>query len=76
MSSTYTGHIDVGTGEAIPVKQLAEAFGQANLPVKENTPGERDITCADTTALRELGWFQREKVLECITEGKPNSCFR
>ena len=76
MSSTYTGHIDVGTGETITVRELAEAFGQANLPVKEHTPGERDITCADTTALRELGWFPREKVLECIPEGKPNPCFR
>ena len=76
MSSTYTGHIDVGTGETIAVKDLAEAFGQFNLPIKENTPGERDETCADTTALRELGWFPREKVLECIPEGKPNSRFR
>ena len=76
MSSTFTGHIDVGTGEAIPVRELAEAFGQANLPVKENTPGERDVTCADTTALRELGWFPREKVLECIPDGKPNSNYR
>ena len=76
MSSTYTGHIDVGTGETTTVKELAEAFGYVNLPVKDSTPGERDITCADTTALRELGWFPREKVLECIPEGKPNSFFR
>jgi len=75
MSSTYTGHIDVGTGETTTVKELAEGFGYMNLPVKENTPGERDITCADTTALRSLGWFPREKVLECIPEGKPNSFF-
>ena len=76
MSGTYTGTIDIGTGETTTVKELAEGFGYMNLPVKENTPGERDITCADTTALRSLGWFPREKVLECIPEGKPNSFFR
>ena len=76
MPSKYTGTIDIGTGETTTVKELAEAFGYVNLPVKDSTPGERDITCADTTALRELGWFPREKVLECIPEGKPNSFFK
>ena len=32
-------------------------MGRPNLPVKENTPGEPDSLCADTTELRKLGWF-------------------
>ena len=43
MSSKYTGTIDIGTGETTTVKELAEAFGYVNLPVKDSTPGERDI---------------------------------
>ena len=57
MPSQYTGTIDVGTGEAISIQKLAEAMGRPNLPVKENTPGEPDSLCADTTELRKLGWF-------------------
>ena len=42
MSSTYTGHIDVGTGETITVRELAEAFGQANLCLLYTSPSPRD----------------------------------
>ena len=61
--STYTGTVDIGTGETVSVKELAEKFGQGDLPVKTETPGERDITCADTTTMRELGWFPTIKIL-------------
>ena len=45
MSSTYTGHIDVGTGEATTtVKELAEAFGQANLPVKDTYTSAKEMS--------------------------------
>ena len=57
MTSQYTGTIDVGTGEAISIQRLAEAMGRPNLPIRENTPGEPDSLCADTTELRKLGWF-------------------
>ena len=56
ISSTFTGPIDIGSGEAIPVMDIAKAMGR-NLPIKEDTPGEPDSLCADTTALRNLGWF-------------------
>ena len=66
MSATYTGTIDIGTGETTTVKELAEGFGYMNLPVKENTPGERDITCADTTELRKLGWMPTINILDTV----------
>jgi len=64
MTSQYTGTIDVGTGEAISIQRLAEAMGRPNLPVKENTPGEPDSLCADTTELRKLGWFPRINIMD------------
>ena len=35
-----------------------------DLPIKEDTPGERDITCADTSQLRELGWIPTIDILD------------
>jgi len=64
MTSQYTGTIDVGSGEAISIQRLAEAMGRPNLPVKENTPGEPDSLCADTTELRKLGWFPRINIMD------------
>ena len=61
--STFTGHIDIGTGEAISVLELAKAMGR-DLPIKEDTPGEPDSLCANTTALRELGWFPTINIMD------------
>ena len=54
--TTFTGPIDIGTGKAISVMDIAKAMGR-DLPVKEDTPGEPESLCADTTALCGLGWF-------------------
>ena len=56
MPSTYTGTVDVGIGETIPVMDIAKSMGR-DLPVKEDTPVEPDSLCADTTVLSQLGWF-------------------
>ena len=37
-----------------------------DLPVKEDTPGEPDSLCADTTALRELGWFPTINIMDTL----------
>ena len=39
-------------------------MGMGHLPIKEDTPGERDITCADTSQLRELGWIPTIDILD------------
>ena len=64
MHSEYLGSIDVGTGEETSVLELAKAMGKGNLPIKEDTPGEPDSLCADTTALRKLGWFPTINIME------------
>ena len=64
--STFTGPIDIGTGEPISVMDLADAMGRPNLPIKEDTPGEPDSLCADTTALRNLGWFPTINIMDTV----------
>ena len=54
--SSYTGVLDVGTGNPVSVIDLANKMGMGHLPIKEDTPGERETTCADISQLTELGW--------------------
>ena len=61
--SQFIGPIDIGTGEAISVLDLAKKMNK-DLPIKEDTPGEPDSLCADTTALRELGWFPTINIMD------------
>ena len=62
--SSYTGVLDVGTGNPVSVIDLATKMGMGHLPIKEDTPGERDITCADTSQLRELVWIPTIDILD------------
>jgi len=62
--SSYTGVLDVGTGNPVSVIDLATKMGMGHLPIKENTPGERDITCADISQLMELGWTPTIDILD------------
>ena len=41
MPTTYTGPIDVGTGQKTSILGMAKAMGR-DLPIKEDTPGEPD----------------------------------
>ena len=63
MPTTYTGSIDVGTGQKTSILGMAKAMGR-DLPIKENTPGVPDSLCGDTTALRELGWFPTINIMD------------
>ena len=54
--SHFTGHLDIGFGQSIPVMDIAKAMGR-DLPIKEDTPGEPDSLCADIRQLTELGWY-------------------
>ena len=62
--SSYTGVLDVGTGNPVSVIDLATKMGLGHLPIKEDTPGERDITCADISQLMELGWVPTIDILD------------
>jgi len=62
--SSYTGILDVGTGNPVSVIDLATKMGLGHLPIKEDTPGERDITCADISTLKSLGWSPTIDILD------------
>ena len=62
--SSYTGVLDVGTGNPVSVIDLATKMGMGHLPIKEDTPGERESTCADISQLIELGWTPTIDILD------------
>ena len=62
--SSYTGVLDVGTGNPVSVIDLATKMGMGHLPIKEDTPGERESTCADISQLMELGWTPTINILD------------
>ena len=62
--SSYTGVLDVGTGNPVSVIDLATKMGMGHLPIKEDTPGERETTCADISQLMKLGWTPTINILD------------
>ena len=66
--SNLTGVVDIGTGTMHSVIELAEAFGQGDLPIKEDTPGEPDTLIADTEKIRSVGWYPTYDVIESAKE--------
>ena len=62
--SSYTGVLDVGTGNPVSVIDLATKMGMGHLPIKEDTPGERESTCADISELMKLGWVPTINILD------------
>ena len=64
ITSSYNGVLDVGTGNPVSVIDLATKMGMGDLPIKEDTPGERDVTCANISQLMELGWVPTINILD------------
>lgn len=59
--SDFTGPVDIGTGEMIKISDI-----RTDLPVKEDTPGERQKTLADTTEMENLGFRPEIRVLDFL----------
>ena len=66
--STVCGPVPIGYGESIPVRKLAEAFGQGHLPVKEYTPGEVDDNVADISIMLSTGWTPMINILDTVND--------
>ena len=64
--ANVNGPVSVGTGNSVSVKELAEKMGMGNLPLKEDTPGERLDNVADTTVLTSIGWFPTVNVMDTV----------
>ena len=66
--STVCGPVPIGYGDSIPVKRLAEAFGQPNLPVKDYTPGEAEDNVADISIMMSTGWMPTINILDTVND--------
>jgi len=56
------GIIDIGTGNPVRIQDLAP-----ELPVRLNTPGEREWTCANTEKMKALGFKPKYTVEKFLT---------
>lgn len=62
IKSTYTGTIDIGTGHPYKVSDFAP-----DLPVRLNTPYERNWTCASMEKIRSLGFKPKYSIEKYLT---------
>ena len=62
MNSKYTGDIDIGTGHPYRVRDLA-----SNLPIRLNTPNEREWTCANMDKIKTLGFKPKYNIENLLT---------
>ena len=58
-----TGTIDIGTGKPVKIQELAP-----DLPVRLNTPGEREWTCANMEKIKALGFKPKYSVEKFLTK--------
>jgi nucleoside-diphosphate-sugar epimerase len=56
------GVVDIGTGHPVRIQDLAP-----DLPVRLNTPGEREWTCANTEKMKALGFKPKYSVEKFLT---------
>jgi len=62
------GIIDIGTGNPVKIQDLAP-----DLPVRLNTPGEREFTCANIEKMKALGFKPKYTVEKFLTnQGNDN----
>ena len=57
-----SGVVDIGTGHPVRIQDLAP-----DLPVRLNTPGEREWTCANTEKMKALGFKPKYTVEKFLT---------
>jgi len=62
--------VDIGSGEAVSVLDVARAFGWDGIRRSSPTPHERVNTQADTTTLRKLGWEPKHYIFDEINNIK------
>ena len=65
MESNYKGIIDIGTGKPYRVRDFAP-----DLPIRLNTPGEREWTCANMERLKTLGFKPKYSLEKLLTNNK------
>lgn len=66
-----TGVIDVGTGIPVKISKLAPS-----IPIRLNTPGEREWTCANIEKLKNLGYKPRHTVAKFLTKTQTGNIIK
>ena len=62
INSRYSGTVDIGTGRPFKVQDFAD-----KLPVRLNTPNERQWTCANMDRMRTLGFNPKHCIEKVLT---------
>jgi nucleoside-diphosphate-sugar epimerase len=62
------GVLDIGTGNPVRIQDFAP-----NTPVRLNTPGEREFTCANTEKMKALGWRPKYSVENFLTKANKGN---
>ena len=56
--------VDIGSGESVSVLKVAESMGFVGEVRYDDTPSERETTCADINTLVKLGWKPEKQILQ------------
>ena len=56
--------IDVGNGTPVSIRDLVQHFSPEQNPEMKAVTGEREITCADPTILKQHGWRPQHFILD------------
>jgi nucleoside-diphosphate-sugar epimerase len=62
IKSRYSGTVDIGTGVPFKVRDFAD-----NLPIRLNTPNERNWTCANMDRMKTLGFNPKRSIEKVLT---------
>jgi nucleoside-diphosphate-sugar epimerase len=62
-ASYVKGVLDIGSGVPVRIQDLA-----TNLPVRLNTPGEREYTCANLEKMKALGYKPKYSIEKYLTK--------
>jgi len=62
IKSRYSGTVDIGTGVPFKVRNFAD-----NLPIRLNTPNERNWTCANMDRMKTLGFNPKRSIEKVLT---------
>ena len=60
--SNYSGTVDIGTGHPFRIRDFAE-----DLPIRLNTPHERQWTCANMDRMKSLGFKPKHTIEKLLT---------
>jgi nucleoside-diphosphate-sugar epimerase len=72
MNYNMIGTIDIGTGESVPIRELAPE----GLPIKTDTPGERQSTKAYTKTLESIGFKPKYSVRNFLNNHRQSSIIK